>query len=478
VAKGTKKLDIIYRAVKFEIHPTLQEKKEITVVSESLRTLFNGALEERQHAYEYIAPVNSALKAAKSKQITSWETFIAWCEKERTRAEEYARTAPGKNDAYAHHCRRTKKKAIALQQEGVPFEVSALEEKRDEAYQKHGVSLYDQINALTARRAQDKAFEAIPRNWQEETLDKLNAAYTSFITLIGKGDPDARPPKKYPEGIFCEIPGRYGFKINGSIMIFTRRRKEWLRVFIPMHQCTILERAREECKNYPKNNFRYNKFTLFCTENASNGNQRFWVAIAYQMNCPEKQKVTRRNTVFVALGASSIGVSTEEGEQVIKLWRPDFRLKPEIDAVTARMKKCQKGSRIWKKRLRARRKTFQRLAYQQKQHHREVVQHLLKLGTHFVVNELVIRSKRGKLADSAKAKRGGSPHGLNWAAQNTGNIASLVAWLQIKVSEKGGSVRKVRLHLNHSNAPRKKGHDNKLDMVRLLREQYLATGTR
>ena len=114
------------------------------------------------------------------------------------------------------------------------------------------------------------------------------------------------------------------------------------------------------------------------------------------------------------------------------------------------------------------------MSEQQKLDRREIVSRgLLSHGVHFVVTDLVVRSKKGKLADGQNQERGGSL-GLNWSAQNTGSIGFLVEWLSEKVREQGGTVRKHKLV---GPFPDGQGHEVKLPMVRLLREQFLQTQT-
>ena len=120
------------------------------------------------------------------------------------------------------------------------------------------------------------------------------------------------------------------------------------------------------------------------------------------------------------------------------------------------------------------RRRMQHLSSRQNlQDEREVARYILERhGTHVIVSELVVRSKEGKLADSEKPGRQGRL-GLNWAAQNTGSLARLVALLEEKAKEYGGSVRKHKLVL--AEYPPGTGAANKLWMVEKLKESFLAT---
>ena len=144
---------------------------------------------------------------------------------------------------------------------------------------------------------------------------------------------------------------------------------------------------------------------------------------------------------------------------------------------------------MWRKLNKHRQKMFDIMSRQQEQNQEEVVARklivrnqaepeevamdtLMGHGKHFVLTELVVRSKEGKLADGMKKERGGSL-GLNWSAQNTGSLARLVMQLEEKVKECGGSVRKHKLVL--SQYPPGIGAENKLWMARKLKESFLAT---
>src|SRR3989344_4925274 len=162
--KVGQKSEALYRAVRFEVKPSKRELPILLAVSEILRALWNSALEERQRDFsEFFAPLYADLKSA-----TSLEGILE------------------------------------------------IRGKLREAYKAHTITLFDQINALTARRAEEMELGAITRNWQEETLDALDGAYKSFLALRRNGDFDARSPRSREEGFFQKIPGRFGFKIAES----------------------------------------------------------------------------------------------------------------------------------------------------------------------------------------------------------------------------------------------------------------------
>lgn len=236
---------------------------------------------------------------------------------------------------------------------------------------------------------------------------------------------------------------------------------------------------------------------------------RFLIALAFDVAKPKTKEFVPEEAVFVALGSTKIGVvfppqhrervkleptytpkkkpkryrqshkqrkhnrlvrQLQKGEMEIPLGRPDMHWQPEIESIKTRMEKVAKESAEWK-RLNETRGRLERLkSKQQKKDRQEVVQRLLQLGTHFVVTDLVIRSKEGRLADGTKPERGG-PLGLNWGAQNTGAFAALVAQLVQKSAEKGGTVRKHPMPPSPTSGERM----DKIQAAHLLRKDFLSS---
>lgn len=414
MAKGQKR-EVLYRVVKFELHLSSLEIELLQKVSDNLMLVWDDALRERQALFEkHIAPFYEQLKNA---------------------GTDTARTGE-------------------------------LRKELSRAYTEHRITLFDQINALTPRRTADSVFASVPRNWQEETLDALNGAHRSFLSLRKKGDRNARPPCLRDAFDFHEISGRFGFKIHEGFCELSCGKiglGRVLRFPIPEHQRCKLGSA-----------LSVKKFTLYRDERDIRKPGKFWISLAYEILKPKTLPFNPEEAVYVSLGASSLGIISPKGEEVVALWRPDKHWKPKIDALEERMKRCVKGSRAWRKRNAARLTISRTMAAQQKQDQREVVaRELLDHGVHFVVSDIIIRSKKGMLADSSKPERRGAL-GLNWSAQNTGSMAYLVQWLTEKAQEHGGSVRK---HQPKSPPPVGKGHENKIAMARRLRASFLASQT-
>lgn len=322
-------------------------------------------------------------------------------------------------------------------------------------------TLFDQINLLTALRAEDVANQLVrantPRNWQEETLDTLDGAFKSFFALAKNGDKDARPPWQRKPEYFCEIPGRSGFSVKGGHIVFAPNLfgKDTMHFPIPPYCLGLLAKGRK-----------VKKFTLFRDESHLAKPGRYWVSLVYELDQPEPLAFISDTALYLSLGATWIGVLTPESGQVLKLWRPDKYWKPLIDDLNEWMKKYKKGSSQWLKCKAAWRKKYLVMARQQKQNQREVVAKLLTLGVHFVVQDLTVR---GGLADGSKPKRGGLL-GLNWSVQNTGSIGRFVAHLEEKVKECGGSVIRHKPDLPPTPG---RGSENKLPMAKRLKQDFI-----
>ena len=413
--KGKKAVDrgMYYRAVRFEVRPTPDQVAALMQVSEVVRLVYNEAIRERRDVFNtWIAPIYNRIKLARS----------------------------GSDEA------------------------ASLREELKTAFKEHRVTLFDQINALTARRRENKAWARVPRNWQEETLDALDSAFKSFLSLRKRGDHDARAPRDRREDTFSEISGRSGVNVRDGNLVFACppfSGDPLLTFPIPDYQRKKLDGARAK------------KFTLYRDEPNMKRPGRLWVSVVYELPLPQTASFLPDEAVYVSLGASSVGIVSPRGEEVVKLWRPDKYWERRIEAVETRMGRCTKGSRAWRKRVSAKRVMQRITGRQQTQNHCEVVvQKLLAHGRHFIVTELVVRSKKGHLADSDRPERGGRL-GLNWAAQNTGSIGHLVRQLQEKVKELGGSVRFHKAVLPAP--PETMGHENKLAMTRSLRTSFLAS---
>ncbi|MEK7227564.1 MAG: hypothetical protein AAB641_01580 [Patescibacteria group bacterium] len=406
--KFGEKSQALYRVQKFEIKPTEEELTILLSISEVLKTLFNSALAERLNAFNaFIAPFYVKLKSATLEEVVN------------------------------------------------------IRRELKTAYSEHSITLFDQINVLTARRVSDEAFAAVTRNWQEETLDALDGAFKSFIALRKNGDMDARPPRARDEEFFQKIPGRSGFKIDGGRIILSCGGGRKVSFPIPEYQQGKLAEA-----------VRLKKFELYRDEPNLARSGRFWISVAYELQKPETITFNANMAVYLALGASSIGVVSAVAEETLSLWRSDKYWVPKIEAVEQRMKKRINGSRGWQCLYQAKRRMQVISSRQRLQDEREIADYLInKHGVHFVVTELVVRSKPGKLADKSKPERRGRL-GLNWAAQNVGSLGRLVLQLEEKVKERGGSVQKHLLILEER--PSVVGHENKIWMARKLRDSFLA----
>lgn len=458
MAKGKKREDVLPKAVNFEVRPTQEQETVLWRVSIHLCDVYNQALQERQKAYDdFIRPIDEIIRQSRRTDEESGYGYL-WSDEGRKSSQK------------------------KLLDKGVPLErienQQSLFRKRKEAFQAHRdkLTFYGQVtNFLTPRRTMesqvyDEEFVTMLRTWQEETLDSVDADFKSFFKLRKNGDVNAKPPQGRREGYWCKIPGRSGFKVEGENIIISLGELGNPLVFkVPAFQ---LERLSAFPRKAQK------KFELYRDERDPEKSGRYWMSIAYDTPKPQTKPILPGNTVYLAIGASRMGIVSYKGEFCINLPRPDYHWKGKgmIPEVEERMEKCVKGSRKWKRRAIARAKMFAKLGHQQKQSQYETIsQKLLCHGIHFVVTELVVRQgKPGALADASKEERGGAPFGPNWSAQNTGNIARLVQKLTRKAQELGGIVVKLKppeLSLEERQLP---DDQRKVVLARKLREKFLA----
>ncbi len=425
--------EYLYRVAKFEIVPNSEQLDAINVISENLKALWNMSVTARTEAYNtHLAPIYVQIHTAQNERRKDA------VKKLKAQLKEAKQHPDVKNNANAF------------------------------AQQKH---------ILTPIRGQQPEFARVPRAWQNDCLVTLDASFKSYYQLKNRGDPKAKHPRAKDDGRFQEISSRdpKTFRLAPDMSSVTLPCKkvaanDVMTFPIPPYQQEQLRQG--EAK----------KFTLYRSRDG-----RYWMSIAFAIPAPEAlDHIAERlggNVGFIALGTTSIGVliPTDDGwiEGVVDVPRPDLHWKPRIDSVSARMRKLyrkdrEQQSRRYNRMKNARRIMFETLRAQQQKSQREFVQRLLSMAgpRHFVVTELIVRSKQGKLADSKKSDRRGTL-GKNWSSQNTGWLANMLAWLRIKTQEHGCSVKIFKVqppHPRHGNF-----HDRKIAMVRLLRDQYLAT---
>ncbi len=348
------------------------------------------------------------------------------------------------------------------------------------------IDLYSRFSPIRARDGDAGLYRAtVPANWVlESSLKACTAAYRSFFALVKNGDHDARTPRAHESGWFHTIQGGSAFSVKGDRVVLAPQIFGADTLAFPIPAAYQLKALAHSVRNA--------KFQITRSERNLQKPAGFFISVTYEIPLPEQVPFVPEEAVYIALGASSIGVVSSKGEEVIPLWRPDKHWKPRTVAIEATLgrnakapghpRALQKGSRKWQKLEAKRRKMFRIMGAQQMQNRREVVSiDLIKKvlsegvhGVHFVVTDLVVRSKEGKLADASKKGRGGHT-GLNWAAQNTGTIAYLVDWLKEKVREHGGSVRKHKLPLTALPSPLPQGDERKILIARALRTDFLSS---
>jgi hypothetical protein len=419
----------LYRTAKFEVKPNDAQLHALLNISEVMRRIWNLASTEREDIYtNHFAPIYTAIKSADESG---------------------------------------NKKCIAK-----------LKKELRQAMKDNAVSGMSQgKNLLTPLRRSDESVAYVTRKWQEGTLFDLEGAMKSYFRLKKNGDPKARRPRCKPEGWFQEITCKGGFKLNADVSAITLACKkvasnDVMTFPIPKYQQSQLGSGIAK------------EFTLYRDERDLGKPGRYWMSISFAIPAPEELPSPPEKRVYLALGSSAIAIlappTTPDGEwrkELITVPRPDRYWKPRIDSVSSRMKKLYRKDREqqsikYRKLQNSRKEMFKKLQAQQTLAQRTLVQYLLRLAPdlHFVVTELVVRSKKGKLANAKDSSRRGTL-GQNWSAQNTGWLTNLLAWLKIKASERGSTVQTFRLLPPH---PRNEDFATRKQLTaQLLRQRYL-----
>ena len=416
----------LVRVAKFPIYPTPEQTATLQKVADNQTSVWNRALEERKAYFE--AEIKPFIEARKLSP-----------------------------------------------------EDSTLKEGLKVAYQK-APNHFSQCKLLTDWRRESNDFSSVPCSWQQETLKILEGSFSSFTGLRRNGDTTAHPPRPRAEDGFSEIQGLGSWQLVASTLALKPqkplgevhqqavRNSVGLKIVlspgkvlpggvelcfaVPDYQRLILSQAVKLCK-----------FTL-----SRNKKGTFSVSVAYLIPKPEQVQLVPEEVVFVALGSSYIGVVSPKGEETIDLWRPDYHWMLKIAPAKERLKNLLKGSRAWKRRVKAVDRMYEIMRLQQLQNQREVIVRKLRHhGVHFVVLEhSPIRGKKGRLADKSKDQRRGEL-GLNWSVQNTGSLARLKQLLEQKAAEWGGSVSTLRLE----QYPLGGARERKVPAAKAARTQYL-----
>lgn len=413
--------------------------------------------------------------------------------------------------------------ALALQEEQYALYKAAKEEGREgEKGLLSDFDLYSLYSPLAKReKTSNIARAAVPTNWVlESVFRKICGAYKSFFKLRQRGDADAHTIRmsKDAEGAlsvteqsrFVAIQGALNkSSLKGESVVLAPQLFPGMFVIpVPTHQLAALKKAT-----------RLAKFVISRDERDLRRSGRYYISISYEIDVADPAVFVPEDAVYVALGAACIGIVSPRGEEVIPLWRPDKHWMPEIENVRAYLKGFPRSrtrpaltrkSLKWQQLAASMNEMYRIMSAQEVLNRREVVirrlidgseqvsessrarrhrmkhcrrpqantplMRLLGHGTHFVLTDLVVRSKEGKLADSSKEERAGTL-GLNWGVQNTGAIGYLARWLEEKVKEHGGSV--MRHKLPHEGLPElpKAPDERKVPVARALREHFLSTYT-
>jgi hypothetical protein len=271
---------------------------------------------------------------------------------------------------------------------------------------------------LTPQRKNDADINSVSIVLAREMLRRLAGGFGSYFELKKKGDASARPPQqKNPDASFITLTWTQGsFSINDGILSATIGGRQ--RVIFTLGeyiQCKLKELPSEA-------------FVAQVTVSMRDG--EYWAN--FVCNIPKTEASKPKGVLAIDLGPGNIAISTSTGkEYLIHARRPDKRWRKEIFSVEARVAQCTKGSRAFRRRMKARRIMHNKSLRQHTDHQRKVAHWIIQQGMTVVVGKM--RTRLGLAQSSGTSDQ-------HWGVQNTGYAFRLLIFIKEKATEHGLSV--------------------------------------
>jgi len=246
-----------------------------------------------------------------------------------------------------------------------------------------------------------------------QVLKMLAGAWQSYFELRKRGDTEARPPSPKKEGWFQTMAWSNFTVRQGSI-------------FVPGYQKNRIE---IKLGDYLKRMVE-DKEVAYVTLYRDRFSGEFNLSVVVKNPAPkhiEHPKVIRA----IDLGAGDIAVSDSSGaEYLIPARRPDKHWMPLIAQVEHRAERCIKGSRAYKRRMKARRVMHEKSGNQKDSYQRKLARALFS-GE---VEAIVIG--KGKTRLGLAQSESGTPD-QHYGAQNTGYLFRQLLYIKEKAKERG-----------------------------------------
>lgn len=295
---------------------------------------------------------------------------------------------------------------------------------------------------LTPVRNGDTDIKSVSVVLAREMLRRLAGAFSSYFELKKKGDFKARLPRiKDPDKSFITLTWVKGsFDIEGNTLSASIGGRQKV-VFL------LRDYIQSKLKELPSEAF-------VAQVSVSLRDGEYWAN--FVCNIPRMEIVEPKKMLAIDLGSGDIAITTSTGkEYTVKARRPDKKWRKEIFSLEARTKLCKKGSRAYKRRMKARRVMHNKSQHQHTDHQRKFAHWIVRQGMAIVVGKM-----RTRLGLSRSA---GTPD-QHWGVQNTGYAFRLLIFLKEKAMEYGLSVIELP-------DPQRKGEkDNPLSKFRASRD--------
>lgn len=259
------------------------------------------------------------------------------------------------------------------------------------------------------------ALSAISVDVEREVLRKLAGSYKSFFELKKNKDGRARMPWTRTEDRFMTMSWS-SFSVQGGLLLAPGFDKK--RIEIPVGDYLAEKIA--------------GKDAVHATLAFRDG--RFELSLVAAFEAPPPRSGQPAFFRAIDLGAGDIAVSDSDGSEfLIPARRPDKFWRGEVRSIAARVEGRQKGSRGWKRLMKARRHILNKSSDQHSSHQRKLAHALLEDKIHCIV----IGKPKTRLG-LARSKSGTSDE--HWGVQNTGYMFRQILYIKEKAAERGVKV--------------------------------------
>ena len=254
----------------------------------------------------------------------------------------------------------------------------------------------------------------ISSDLEREVLRKLAGSYQSFFELKKKKDARARTPWTKEEDRFQTLSWSSFTVANGMLSVPGMDRE---RIVIPLGEylTTMIQ----------------DKAIVHATVAFRDG--RFELSLVTAVLMPP---LVEHPMFFRAidLGAGDIAVTDSDGSEfLIPSRRPDKFWRPKVKSIEARVEQRHKGSRGWKRLMRARRHILNKSGDQHISHQRKLAHALVEDK----VQCIVIGKPKTRLGLAQSASGTNDEH---WGSQNTGYMFRQLLYIKEKAQERGVKV--------------------------------------